>query len=94
MPPNLIRESKTASETASKLLRCPAETATFCRCVEVYFAANLYRVVVYPPKTKSSLVAVLSLETLKLLSRVRQFGSSLRGSLVEISAKLPLAVLV
>ena len=45
------------------------------------------------PKTKSSLVEVFDFGSLKLLTKVKQFGSSITSSLEEVGRKVPSAVL-
>ena len=69
-----------------------------CVCVHVYTCVVC--VLVYPfsstqtmPKPKSSLVEVFDFGSLKLLTKVKQFGSSITSSLEEVGRKVPSAVL-
>ena len=58
-------------------------------CVHVY----PFSITQTMPKTKSSLVEVVDFGSLKLLTKVKQFGSSITSSLEDVGRKVPSAVL-
>ena len=58
-------------------------------CVHVYPFSSTQTM----PKTKSSLVEVFDFGSLKLLTKVKQFGSSITSSLEDVGRKVPSAVL-
>ena len=91
------------------ILECGCGCVCVGSCVCVYIYITIYICVccvymlcvhVYPfsstqtmPKTKSSLVEVFDFGSLKLLTKVKQFGSSITSSLEEVGRKVPSAVL-
>ena len=68
---------------------CMCVCCVYMLCVHVYPFSSTQTM----PKTKSSLVEVFDFGSLKLLTKVKQFGSSITSSLEDVGRKVPSAVL-